>query len=80
MSQESLAELFRQQAFFSRFPPAADREAWCSSMDPFRRKYFPLHVKQAETLMERDYAEIFPPLKAENFFSYVRKGRRNGRT
>ena len=76
MSQESLAELFRQQAFFSRFPPAADREAWCSSTDPFRRKYFPLHVKQAETLMERDYAEIFPPLKAENFFSYVRNGNR----
>ena len=76
MSQEELAELFRQRTFPSRFPSAADREAWSTGENAFRKKRFHLYLQSAEALLRKEYAEIYPPLQAAEFFSYLRDGDR----
>lgn len=76
MSQEELAERFRQRTFPNRFPAAGDRGAWTAGEHPFRRKRFPLYLQNAEGLLRKEHAEIYPPLQAAEFFSYLRDGNR----
>ena len=76
MTQDALAGVFLKQQFPFRFPPAANRTAWSREGSRFREVSFPLYLKKAEEILGKDYAEIYPILKAGEFFSYVRTGNR----
>ena len=77
MSEKELAELFRRKSFSPRFPEASDRAAWAEGNHPYRRKRFPLYLRNAELWAKRPYAEIYPPLKGEDYFAFVRNGNRS---
>ncbi len=76
MSEKELADLFRRNSSASRFPAASDRTAWGAGDSAYRQKRFSLYLKNAESLKKQDYAEIYPPLKAEDYFAFIRNGNR----
>lgn len=77
LSEKELAELFRRKSFTSRFPVASDRKAWNAGDSVFHQKRFALYLKNAEIWKEKGYSEIYPPLKAEDYFAFIRNGNRS---
>ena len=77
LSEEKLAEMFRRVPFASRFPEASDRASWDAGDSVFRRKRFALYLQNAEKLKKQACAEMYPPLKAEDYFAFIRNGNRS---
>ena len=77
MSEKELADLFRRKSYCSRFPAASDRSAWNTCDGKFHQKRFSLYLQNAETVKKQAYAEIYPPLKAEDYFAFIRNGNRS---
>lgn len=76
MSEKELAELFRKKTFRTRFPAASDRAAWEAGDSAFRRKRFAMLLKHADCQKAGEYVQAYPPLKAEDYFAFIRNGNR----